>query len=65
MTKVMNREQLLNRHLGCYGEFQISDAICRKRCAIRIRCAIESDQKQRLEMLEEMVSIEEYNFKLQ
>jgi hypothetical protein len=43
----------------------MSDAICRKQCAIRIRCAIESEQKQRLEMLEEMVSIEEYSFKLQ
>ena len=65
MIKTTNKELLLNRHLGCYGEFQMSDAICRKQCAIRIRCAIESEQKQRLEMLEEMVSIEEYSFKLQ
>ena len=65
MSRTINREQLLNRHLGCYGEFQLSDAICKKQCAIRIRCAIESEQKQRLEMLEELVSIEEYNFKLQ
>ena len=65
MSRTINREQLLNRHLGCYGEFQLSDAICKKQCAIRIRCAIDSDQKLRLEMLEEMVSIEEYNFKLQ
>ena len=65
MTKETSKELPLNKHLGCYGEFEITDSICRKQCAIRIRCAIESAQKQRLEMLEEMVSIEEYNFKLQ
>lgn len=39
--------------LGCFGSFQSEDPICRRHCAIRIRCAIERDQAVYLEILEE------------
>jgi hypothetical protein len=41
-------------HLGCFGHFRIEDLVCRKHCAVRIRCAIEKDQKIFMEVLEEM-----------
>ncbi|MGE5257759.1 MAG: hypothetical protein ACM3KE_13865 [Hyphomicrobiales bacterium] len=40
--------------IGCFGHFQSEDRICRSHCAIRIRCAIERDQKIYLEVCEEM-----------
>jgi hypothetical protein len=40
--------------LGCFGDFRSEDRICRRHCAVRIRCAIERDQKIYLEVYEEM-----------
>jgi hypothetical protein len=44
--------------LGCFGGFRSEDRICRRHCAVRIRCAIERDQKIYLEVCEEMESSE-------
>ncbi len=43
-------------HLGCFGNFNIDDPICKKFCALRLRCAIEQDQNVRMEILEDLVS---------
>jgi hypothetical protein len=40
--------------LGCFGGFRSEDSICRRHCAVRIRCAIERDQKIYLEVCEGM-----------
>ena len=40
--------------IGCFGHFQSEDRICRSHCAVRIRCAIERDQKIYREVCEEM-----------
>jgi hypothetical protein len=40
--------------LGCFGDFRSADRICRHHCAIRIRCAIERDQKIYMEVFAEM-----------
>ena len=52
----MENEELLNDHLDCMGEFNSEDEICRKHCALRLRCAIEQDQKARLELIEDLVA---------
>lgn len=44
--------------LGCFGGFRSEDRICRRHCAVRIRCAIARDQKIYLEVCEEMESAE-------
>ena len=53
------------RHLGCFGEFTLADPICRKLCALSIRCAIEQDQNARLELLEELISSDDLSTKMQ
>jgi hypothetical protein len=40
--------------IGCFGHFQPEDRICRNHCAVRIRCAIERDQKIYMEVCAEM-----------
>ena len=46
----------LDKHLGCFGGFRMSDPICKKYCALNLRCAIESGQKEQMEILEDLVS---------
>jgi len=53
-------------HTGCFGNFRFEDAVCRKHCAIRLRCAIERDDKMLLEVVEEMdVGVDEFFLKFQ
>ena len=49
-------EHSVDQYLGCFGRYRKNDAICRQRCALNLRCAIEYDQNERFEMLEELVS---------
>lgn len=46
----------LDQYMGCFGRFRNNDPICRNRCALNLRCAIERDQNERFEILEELVS---------
>ncbi len=54
MKKISAQCAAATIHTGCYGNFRFEDAVCRKHCAIRIRCAIERDEKMLLEVVEEM-----------
>jgi len=58
-------QPLLDQHIGCFGEFNPEDRICRKYCALCLRCAIESDQVTRMEILEDLLFSETTNAKLQ
>ena len=42
-------------HLGCFGEFNRKDPICKKLCALNLRCAVEYEKYTRLELLEDLV----------
>jgi len=52
-------------HLGCFGNFNIEDNVCRKFCALSLRCAIENDQNSRMELLEDLLSAENLNERIQ
>jgi hypothetical protein len=62
--KHVNHPTLNDDHLGCFGDFDLSDRLCRRLCALRLRCAIEWNQNDRLEILEDLVSMEEVVIKL-
>ncbi len=51
----------LEHHVGCFGDFNPEDQICRKFCALCIRCAIESDQVTKMEILEDLFFAEATN----
>jgi hypothetical protein len=42
--------------LGCFGNFNRKNQICTKRCALMLRCAIENEQKVRMEVMEDLVA---------
>jgi len=52
-------------HLGCFGRFDMADAICRHHCALRLRCAIEHEQRQQVEIIEELLTAERFSDKIQ
>ncbi|TFG42552.1 MAG: hypothetical protein E4H48_04235 [Syntrophobacterales bacterium] len=54
MEKITVRRAAATSHTGCFGNFRFEDAVCRKHCAIRIRCTIERDAKMMLEFVDEM-----------
>ena len=54
----------VNPHLGCFGEYDAADMICKRFCSLRLRCAIENDQNARIELIEDLMSYDEMNFML-
>ena len=54
-----------DHHVGCFGEFNAADRVCKTLCALRLRCAIERDQNVRMEILEELVSFDGIPLKIQ
>ena len=65
MEKLLLDDALLDRHVGCFGRFQIDDPICKRVCAVRLRCSTEREQNNRLELLEELVSSDTMFMKIQ
>jgi len=58
-------KKTLDNHIECFSNFNKTDPICTRLCAINIRCAIESDQQDRMEILEDLVASEVMFMKIQ
>lgn len=56
MKKELVNQISLDDHLGCLGNFDLQDPLCKKLCALNLRCAIESEKNTRLELLEDLIS---------
>ena len=56
---------LLDDHLSCFGHFNIDNVICKTHCALSVKCAIERDQSTRLDMLDDLASLDEIYLKIQ
>jgi hypothetical protein len=59
------KSRILDNYVECYGDFDLSDIICRKYCALRLRCAIEQKEQFRIEQIEEMLAVNEIALKVQ
>lgn len=47
----------MNDSVPCFGDFDITRHLCRKHCGMRLRCALERLERQRLREMEEMEEI--------
>ncbi|PID40735.1 MAG: hypothetical protein CR984_01700 [Proteobacteria bacterium] len=56
MTTQTEMNVVLDQYMGCFGEYCKEDAICKRHCALNLRCAIEQEQNERFEVFEELVS---------
>lgn len=52
-------------HLGCYGDFDAEDTVCKKLCALNLRCAIDRDENVRMEIMEDFILSENLVIKIQ
>lgn len=59
----MNYRYSLADHLGCFGNFSLVDPVCKKHCALSLRCSIESDRKEQMEILEDLASFGDFFMK--
>ena len=65
MKKVRLDKSLIAEHLGCFGQFYLEDPVCKTYCAVNLRCAIERDQNDRIEILQELAFSDEVYLKIQ
>ena len=65
MKKEFSEKTSFDDHLGCFGNFNIENKICKRHCSISLRCAIERDQNTRIEILEDLISSDEMSIKIQ
>ena len=56
MNKAIPQTPLVDDQVGCIGEFDATDDICKKYCALKLKCAIEYHQNARLEVIEDIVA---------
>ncbi|MFO7929895.1 MAG: hypothetical protein ACQETG_03330 [Thermodesulfobacteriota bacterium] len=64
----MNEIYLDNQNedvVECFARFDIRSRICRKYCALRLRCAIEQSEQMRIEQLEDLMSSYEVTTNIQ
>ena len=65
MKKEFSDKISFEDHLGCFGDFNIENTICKRHCVLSLRCAIERDQNDRIELLEDLISYQEISMKIQ
>lgn len=58
-------DKLLDNYLECFGDLNLSDTICRKHCALRLKCAIEQMEQLRMGQIEDLINFEEVPLKVQ
>lgn len=49
----------------CFARFDIRSRICRKYCALRLRCAIEQSEQMRIDQLEDLMNSYEVTTNIQ
>ena len=56
MKKELKKKISFDNHLGCFGNFNIENLICKKFCILSLRCAIDRDKNTQMELLEDLIS---------
>ncbi len=65
MKKEFINKTSINDHLGCFGNFNLEDSICKTFCALSLRCAIDRERDIRLELIEGLMASEDMLLKVQ
>lgn len=65
MKKELLKILSLDNHIGCFGRFNLNDPICKRFCALSLRCSIEYEDNTRMEIIDELVSSDSVFIKMQ
>lgn len=52
-------------HLECFGNFKRENTVCKTYCAINMRCAIEREQNDRFEILQDLAFSDDLYLRIQ
>ncbi len=64
MKNTLIAQEPLDRYVDCFGEFNAEDPVCKRVCALRLRCAVDSTQKDRISLIDELFNSDELVVKL-
>lgn len=56
---------ITDKNLNCFGNFDMSNQICKKHCILCLRCIVEKNQNTRMEIFEELMASEMIPVRLQ
>lgn len=59
------KDTFSDNYVECYGNLNMADSICRKYCALRLKCAIEQKQQMRMLSIEDLMTGQEVPLKFQ
>lgn len=65
MKKELVDKFSLDDHVGCFGNFNLQDTVCKKLCALNLSCAINRNQNIQTEILEDLLSNNDMFIKIQ
>jgi hypothetical protein len=65
MKKELMNNAYFDNHIGCFGNFNMEDLICRKHCALSLRCAIDRNKSIQMELFEDLISFDNMSIKIQ
>lgn len=60
-----SKDKLVDSYLECFGDLNLKDPVCRKYCALRLKCAIEQVEQDRLVQMEDIINAQEIALKMQ
>ena len=60
-----SKPKLVDNYLECFGDISLKNPVCRKYCALRLKCAIEQAEQNRLVALEDIINAQEVSLKIQ
>ena len=59
------KDKPVENYVECFGGLNMEDIICRKYCALRLKCAIERNEQKRMMQIENLISGQEVALKVQ
>jgi hypothetical protein len=65
MKMMLFQSSSFDEYLGCFGEFDARNEICKKYCILSLRCTIEKEQNKNMEYLEDLMVYDGSNVRLQ
>ncbi len=65
MKKTLKDAIQCDDHCGCLGEFDGNDMVCKKYCALKLRCAIERSENYQMDIIEELMVFDGISLKIQ
>ncbi len=65
MMEAFFKDKPVENYVECFGGLNMEDIICRKYCALRLKCAIERNTQQKILQIEDMIGAQEVALKIQ